>query len=54
MAEQTAGPSSGTAHNAAVQRAATTDDEGATMKLKHDPVRGAGREPVAGGGQEQK
>jgi hypothetical protein len=48
MAELAAGPSSGTAQNAAVQRAAATDDAGASLESQHGPVRGARREPMAG------
>ena len=47
VAEQAAGPSSGTAHDAAVQRTAATDDAGASPEPKHDHARGAGHEPVA-------
>jgi hypothetical protein len=48
MAEQAAGPSSGTAHDAAVQRTAATDDAGASLDPKHNHARGAGHVPVAG------
>jgi hypothetical protein len=37
-----------------VQRTATTDDAGASVKPKRDPVRGAGRGLVAGGDEEQQ
>jgi hypothetical protein len=45
MAEQAAGSSSFTAHDAALQRAAATDGAGASLEPKHDHARGAGREP---------
>jgi hypothetical protein len=47
VAEQAAGPSSGTALDAAVQRTAPTDDVGASLEPKHDHARGAGHEPLA-------
>jgi hypothetical protein len=54
IAEHAAGPSSGTADDAAVQRVAATDDAGASLEPKHDHARGAGREPVAGDDEEQQ
>jgi hypothetical protein len=54
MSEQAAGPSSGTAHDAAVQRKAATDDAGASLEPKHGHVRGAGHEPVARNDEEQQ
>jgi hypothetical protein len=53
MAEQAAGPSTGTASDAAVQRALATTDAGASLELKHDHARGAGHGLLAGDGEEQ-
>jgi hypothetical protein len=37
-----------------VQRAAATDDAGASLKPKHDHARGAGRQLLVGVGEEQQ
>jgi hypothetical protein len=53
MAEQAAGPFSGAAHDAAVQRTAATDGEGESLEPKHDRARCPGHEPLARGDEEQ-
>jgi hypothetical protein len=54
MAEQAAGPSSGTTQDAAGERAAAKGDSNAPLEPKHDHARGAGHGPLAGDDEEQQ
>jgi hypothetical protein len=54
MEEKAAGSSSGTAHDAAVQRTAAIDSAGSSLEPKRDHARGTGYEPVAGGDEERQ
>jgi hypothetical protein len=54
MALLSAGQSSGTANEVAVQQTAAKDDAGASPEPKHDHARGTGHGPLAGDDEEQK